>query len=185
MTERGSGLPSSQQLIELLDGEFGRLGFEIDDVMVDAAARPPRIRVIADGDRALDLDTIAELSRTSSALLDTLDTGAEPYVLEVTSPGVDRPLTAEKHFRRARGRKIAATLADASTVTGRVAAVADGTVDLVVRDGKRLSIRRVALPEISRAVVQVEFSPPSAEELAFVAAGSVDAGTDSGTESGA
>ena len=75
------------------------------------AARPPRITVIADGDTALDLDTIAALSRSASELLD----GARhhgSYVLEVTSPGVDRPLTTEKHFRRARGRKVELTLSD-------------------------------------------------------------------------
>ena len=58
--------------------------------------------MVADGDTTPDLDAIAELSRTASERLDTLPGIADGYVLEVTSPGVDRPLTAEKHFRRAR-----------------------------------------------------------------------------------
>ena len=114
---RSAGLPSQKQVIELLDGEFARAGYEIEDVVIDTTARPPRITVVADGDDGLDLDTIAALSRSASELLDRLDTtpgSGAPYVLEVTSPGVERPLTSEKHYRRARGRKVELTLSDGS-----------------------------------------------------------------------
>src|ERR1700739_2755089 len=119
------GLPSQTQVIELLDGEFARAGYEIEDVVIDARSRPPRITVIADGDTALDLDTITTLSRSASTLLDgfsSSDDGpgdkVDNYVLEVSSPGVERPLTSEKHFRRARGRKVELLLADGSQLTG-------------------------------------------------------------------
>ena len=115
-----TGLPSQTQVIELLGEEFARAGYEIEDVVIDARLRPPRITVIADGDNALDLDTIATLSHSASALLDGLDDVQDHYVLEVSSPGVDRPLTSEKHFRRARGRKVELTLSDGSQLTGRV-----------------------------------------------------------------
>ena len=128
------GLPSQTQVIELLDGEFARAGYEIEDVVIDPRARPPRITVIADGDTALDLDTIAELSRSASTLLDAVDNIEGRYVLEVSSPGVDRPLTSEKHFRRARGRKVELALADGTAVTGRVGEISDDALMLVVRD---------------------------------------------------
>src|SRR5580700_7798046 len=115
-----TGLPSQMQVIELLDGEFARAGYEIEDVLIDARARPPRITVIADGDTALDLDTIAELTRSASSLLDDVKSIAGRYVLEVSSPGVDRPLTSEKHFRRARGRRVALALANGTQLVGRV-----------------------------------------------------------------
>ena len=166
MTERSRGLPSPEQVLELLNGEFARSGYEVEDVSIDLRATPPLIRVIVDGDVPLDLDTVAELSRSASESLDGLDSEAA-YVLEVTSPGVDRPLTDEKHFRRARGRKVEALLRDETTVTGRIAAVADGAVDLVVRQGRGWIVRRIALNEIAKAAVQVEFSPPSAKELEF------------------
>lgn len=86
-----TGLPSQTQVIELLDAEFARAGYEIEDVVIDARTRPPRITVIADGDDGLDLDTAATLSRSASALLDDLDTIGDHYVLEVSSRGVDRP----------------------------------------------------------------------------------------------
>jgi ribosome maturation factor RimP len=165
-----ASLPSQKQVIELLDGEFVRAGYEIEDVLIDAAARPPRITVVADGDERLDLDSIAALSRSASALLDGLDSSQSagtPYVLEVTSPGVDRPLTAEKHYRRARGRKVELTLSDGSSLTGRLGDTRDGTVRLVVREGSRpnFSVRELPLSGIAKAIVQVEFSPPNQREL--------------------
>jgi ribosome maturation factor RimP len=165
VTERFAGLPSQKQVIELLDGEFARAGFEIEDVVIDTAARPPRITVVADGDEPLDLDSIAALSRSASEALDRIDT--PPYVLEVTSPGVERPLTTEKHFRRARGRKVELTLSDGSQLIGRLGETRDGTVRLVVREGARanFSVRELPLAGINKAVVQVEFSPPSQREL--------------------
>lgn len=168
MTQRPAGLPAPEQVIELLDGEFARAGYEIEDVVVDARTDPPSIRVVVDGDVPLDLAAVSDLSRAASALLDTLDTGQTPYLLEVSSPGVERPLTAEKHFRRARGRRVEATLDDGAVVTGRLGAIAAGVVDLVVRSGGGWTVRRIPLTDIRQAVVQVEFSPPSAAELELV-----------------
>jgi ribosome maturation factor RimP len=165
VTERSAGLPSQKQVIELLDGEFARAGYEIEDVAIDTAARPPRITVVADGDEPPDLDSIAALSRSASEVLDRVD--SPPYVLEVTSPGVDRPLTTEKHYRRARGRKVELTLSDGSQLTGRLGETSGGTVRLVVREGARanFSVRELPVDGIAKAVVQVEFSPPNQREL--------------------
>ena len=159
------GLPSPEQVTELLSGAFAGAGYEIEAVTVDTARRPAHITVVADGDVPADLDSIAELSRLASERLDTLDTGAAAYILEVTSPGVDRPLTAEKHFRRARGRKVQMRLADGSALTGRIAAARDGTIDLVVPQARGWGLRTVLLAEVGNAVVQVEFSPPKPPEL--------------------
>jgi len=169
VTQRPAGLPSPQQVTELLEGEFARAGYEVEDVAIDARTR--RIVVTADGDIPLDLDKVADLSRVASELLDTLDIGDEAYFLEVTSPGVERPLTAEKHFRRARGRLVKIALGDGDTVAGRLGALDDGVVDLVVRgsrDRGSLTVRRLSLADIRQAVVEVEFSPPSTRELELV-----------------
>jgi ribosome maturation factor RimP len=163
---RSARLPSQQQVMELLAGEFTRAGFELEDVVVDALARPARIVVIADGDEPPDLEAVAALSRSSSDLLDKL-TDSDPYVLEVTTPGVERPLTAERHYRRARGRKVELELSDGSQLTGRLGELAGGSVRLVVA-GKRqgdYSVRELPLGEIVKAVVQVDFSKPNRREL--------------------
>jgi ribosome maturation factor RimP len=166
-----TGLPSQTQVIELLDGEFARAGYEIEDVVIDSRAQPPRITVIAYGDTALDLDTIAALSRSASGLLDAAPEIDDSYVLEVTSPGVDRPLTSDKHFRRARGRKVELAMADGTQVTGRVGELHDGTLSLVVRDDRARDwvVRPISLGIISKAVVQVEFSTPSLQEMELAA----------------
>jgi ribosome maturation factor RimP len=172
---RSTGLPTQKQVIELLEGEFMRAGYEIEDVVIDTRPQPPRITVIAAGDNPLDLDTVAELSRCASSLLDSFDSGDHAYVLEVTSPGVDRPLTVEKHFRRAHARLVEAELADGSTVTGRLGIVSDGAVDLVVRKSNDWTVRRIPLADIAKAVVQVEFSPPKPRELELAGAAGTEA----------
>ena len=174
-----TGLPSQEQVIELLDDEFARAGYEIEDVVLDGAARPPRITVIADGDKPLDLDTIAMLSQSAARVLDDADAVARRYVLEVSSRGVDRPLTSEKHFRRARGRKAELTMADGSRVTGRIGGITDGHLGLVVRERGRSgwSVQRIPLTDISKAVVQVEFSAPSPHELQLAGVTGAAAGT--------
>jgi ribosome maturation factor RimP len=173
VTEPPRGLPSPPEVIELLSADFERAGYEIDDVRIQAETRPPRITVIADGDAPLDLDTVAELSRAASERLDALESIVESYVLEVSSPGVDRPLTAERHYRRARGRKVDLRLADGTGLTGRIGATADGVLHLVTRANPRASwsVRDVELADIAEAVVQVEFSAPSPRELELVADG--------------
>jgi ribosome maturation factor RimP len=174
-----TGLPSQTRVIELLGEEFARAGYEIEDVVIDARARPPRITVVADGDTALDLDTIAALSRSASTLLDGLDGITDRYVLEVSSPGVERPLTSEKHFRRARGRKVELALSDGSRLTGRVGQARGDAIALVVREGRDWAVREIPLIEITKAVVQVEFSPPAQAELELASmgqAGGMEAG---------
>ena len=181
MTERSRGLPSPPQVIELLSAEFLRAGYEIEDVRVDGASNPARIVVTADGDTPLDLDTVADLSRTASQLLDTLAGASDPYVLEVSSPGVDRPLSTEKHFQRAHGRRVELQLGDGSQVTGRIAGVHAGILTLVVATGgkgaTRWSVREFELADITKAVVQVDFSPPSQRELEMVGQAGTEAGT--------
>lgn len=165
---RSAQLPSQQRVMELLGPEFARLGFEVDDVVVEAAARPPRIVIVADGDAGLDLEALATLSRLASEQLDALDESSDeaPYLLEVTSRGVDRPLTAERHYRRARGRRVELTLTDGTQVTGRLGATADGSVDLVVAERHaKLGIRKFLIDDVAKAVVQVEFSSPNPLEL--------------------
>lgn len=170
MTERNPGsmspgIPTPEQVTALLSGHFERSGYEIEAVTIDTGARPPRLRIVADGDTPLDLEALADLSRSASELLDSLDDAAGAYLLEVTSPGVDRPLVAEKHFRRARGRRVEIVLADGSAVTGRLGEVSHGSADLVVRDTTGWTVRQILLADVRSAVVQVEFSRPGAREL--------------------
>jgi ribosome maturation factor RimP len=163
---RSARLPSQQQVMELLSGEFTRAGFELADVVVEASTRPARIVVIADGDEPPDLEAIAALSRSCSELLDKLE-DSDPYVLEVTTPGVDRPLKSERQYRRARGRRVELELSDGTQLAGRLGELAADVVRVVVA-GKRqgdYAVRELPLAEIVKAVVQVDFSTPNRREL--------------------
>ncbi|MFD0364376.1 ribosome maturation factor RimP [Nocardia sp. GCM10030253] len=172
-------MPTEERLSQLVAGLVERRGFDLEGVEISTAGKhaeaQARVKVIVDSDDASDLDTIAELSRELSEHLDEAgDFGETEYLLEVTTPGIDRPLTVDRHWRRARGRKVRISLrpgvpapdsGGSDKFEARVGALADGTVALVL-GGKRNPHRvSVALADIAEAVVQVEFSPPGAREL--------------------
>lgn len=133
-------------------------GFDLERVDVQPAGRRRVLRVVVDGDSGLDLDTIASLTRELSTALDANNVmGDQPYTLEVTSPGVDRPLTEPRHWRRNRGRLVNGTLADGRSVSGRIVSSDDNGVTLQTDDG-RIDL---GYADISRAQVQVEFNAPT------------------------
>jgi len=135
-------------------------GMELESVRVTAAGRRRLLRVVVDSDRGVSLDDAAVVSRNLSAALDSVAVmGDFPYTLEVSSPGVDRPLTDVRHWRRAVGRLVRVPVADSGAVAGRVlSADADGvTLDV---EGAR---RRFAYGLLGAGAVQVEFGYPQAE----------------------
>ncbi len=147
-------------LLEVLAPVVAATGYDLEDVTVTSAGRRSLVRVIVDGDGGVDLDAIAEVSRVVSDALDADSPGgpafAGPYVLEVTSPGVDRPLTEPRHWRRAIGRLVQVRVggSDGETVTGRVEA-AEGSGVVVDVDG---ATREIAWNELGAGKVQIEFN---------------------------
>lgn len=130
------------------------LGCDLEDLAVTPAGRRRLVRLVVDRDGGVSLDDVAELSTAVSAALD--DSGAmgdAPYVLEVTSPGVDRPLTEPRHWRRAQGRLVRVPLRAGGTLEGRVLEVDDSGVLLELPSESR----RMALAELGAGAVQVEF----------------------------
>lgn len=139
-----------QRLLDLLAPVVQHAGYDLEDVSVTAAGRRSLVRVVVDRDGGIDLDAVAEVSRVVSAALDGDDDAfAGPYVLEVSSPGVDRPLTQPRHWRRASGRLVTVAVGE-QTVTDRVTAVTD--------HGVRLGERDVAWADLGKGHVQVEFA---------------------------
>ncbi len=139
------------------------LGLDLEDVQVQASGRRRRVCVIVDRDGGVDLDGIAETSRAVSDALDAADAmGDEPYTLEVTSPGVDRPLTLPRHWRRNTGRRVRALMTDGTAIEGRVLGVDDDAVVLVADTpaGAEAQEQRIAWEDLSRGEVQIEFRRP-------------------------
>jgi len=143
------------------------LGLEVDgvDVLKAGGRRLVRVRLDGDGPRGVgpDMDQIANASRLISAALDEADMGQQPYVLEVSSRGVDTPLTSPAHFRRNKGRLVSVNLRDGSSQTGRILEADDQAVTLEGDDG---TTHRLALDGIAKALVQVEFNRPDDDEEA-------------------
>ena len=146
-----------EHLMEVLAPVVAETGYDLEDVTVTSAGRRSLVRVIVDADGGVDLDAVAEVSRVVSDALDSEAPGGPafsgPYVLEVSSPGVDRPLTEPRHWRRAVGRLVQVTVGERQ-LTGRVKAAGDSGVTLEV-DG---SPRELGWPELGKGKVQIEFN---------------------------
>ncbi|GAC68939.1 ribosome maturation factor RimP [Gordonia soli] len=158
----------SEQVSDLVAPVVEARGFDLEDVVLSGTGERRDVTVVVDRDGGGDLDVLADLSREISEVLDADDAlGEEPYTLEVTSPGIDRPLTRARHWRRAQGRRVAIDLVDdgARQIVGRVGQVDDGQVRVVIADKGRISERDIALDTIATAVVQIEFGRPGAAEL--------------------
>jgi ribosome maturation factor RimP len=137
-------------------------GFDLEALDVTVAGRRRLVKVVVDADDGVDLDDVAEVSRAVSAALDAHDPNlGGPYTLEVTSPGLDRPLTRPRHWRRAKFRLVAVKRPDGTGFTARVGHAGDETVDLLV-DG---TVQQVAYADLAHAVVEVEFKQPPVDEL--------------------
>jgi ribosome maturation factor RimP len=149
------------RLQTLLEPVAAADGYDVEDVVVTPAGNRRLVRVLADRDGGITLDDIASLSRTVSEALDTSDVmGASPYVLEVSSPGVDHPLTLARHWRRATGRLVTVTVAGSGSLSARVAGVRDPElVVFTLADGTEATH---PLADLGKGAVQVEFSRPGA-----------------------
>jgi ribosome maturation factor RimP len=154
---------SAAQLVQLLEPVVGEAGYDLEDVAVSSAGRRKLVRVTVDADGGIDLDAVAEVSRLVSEALDA-DSGAQsvlsgPYVLEVSSPGVDRPLVEPRHWRRAVGRLVTVPVGE-SVVTGRVIGTDEAGVTLDGRGARH----RYGWSDLGRGRVQIEFNRPGEEE---------------------
>ena len=135
----------SERLRGLMEPLAGKRGLDLEEIVVTPAGKRRVLRVVVDSDEGVQLDTCAELSRAVSEVLDESDVmGGAPYVLEVTSPGADRPLTEPRHFRRAVGRLVKAQLHDGGEVVGRIVGTDDEGVELEVpgEKGRKPTARR-------------------------------------------
>lgn len=144
-------------LLDGLAGPLAALGVDLEDVEVSKAGRRHVVRVVVDRDGGVDLDHVAAVSQRVSELLDAppLDSAIEgAFVLEVTSPGVDRPLTLPRHWRRARTRLVRVSMADGTELEGRITDVIDDDTIVLTVDGEAREVRRA---DVTRAIVQVEF----------------------------
>lgn len=150
---------SREALLDLLVPVVSASGCDLEELEVTPAGKRRLVRVIVDRDGGVPLDAVAAVSTAISEILDAAEPfGEAPYVLEVSSPGVARPLTQARHWRRNVGRLVEVVVADGATVTGRIRSADEQTVLLDV-DGTE---RALAIEQLGPGRVQVEFSRPGA-----------------------
>ena len=163
------------QIRPAVEPALRELDLLIEDVAVTPAGKRRLVRIwidrVVDESAAdttgvtepLTLDEVADATRAVSDALDASDAmGEQPYTLEVTSPGLDRPLTQPRHFRRNVGRLVTLTPLEGDPVTGRIvrAGASDLTLDVPPAKKVPASSADFTYAAVSRAVVQVEFSRP-------------------------
>ncbi len=139
-------------LTELLTPAVRDAGFVLEEVKVTPAGKRRIIAVIIDGlERNPSLDEVTVVSRIVSEILDNYSQlGEMPFTLEVTTPGVDRPLTQPRHWRKNIGRLVKVTPIEGEIFTSRILSVSES--------GATLEDRDIEFSKIKRAQVEIEFN---------------------------
>ncbi|MFJ9314555.1 ribosome maturation factor RimP [Pimelobacter simplex] len=155
---------TAERIEQVLAAPLSALGLDVEAVELTPAGKRRVLRVAVDTDGGLTLDDVAAATKVIDQVLEddgpdggSTAMGQQPYTLEVTSRGVDRPLTLPRHWRRNEGRLVKLTRAEgeeSSELVGRIGASDDDGVTLDVA-GSEL---RVPYGEVRKALVQIEFN---------------------------
>jgi ribosome maturation factor RimP len=147
------------QISELITPALQQAGYFLEDVNLVTPGSHRIVTVIVDGESALNLDQVTVASKLVSELMDEATfMGETPFTLEVTSPGIDRPLTLPRHFAKNVTRLLKVTKNDGIVVTGRITSNTESEVTLSVVEKRETKEVVVALADIKRAVVEIEFN---------------------------
>jgi ribosome maturation factor RimP len=167
------GAADTARVTSVIEPVLHAMDVDLEGVKIASAGRRRVLRVIVDADGGVSLDDIAEISREISARLDAKNAmGDAPYTLEVSSPGVDRPLTQPRHWRRAIGRLVLVQVADDNQLSQQdpPAGHVSHTARVIDADQERVTLdidgarRTVRYDDLGPGRVQIEFGRLSDEE---------------------
>ena len=128
------------------------LGFYLEDVTITSAGRRSMLTVIVDGDTHLSLDQVTSATKAIGEIVESIQSlGETPFTLEVTSPGLDRPLTKVRHWQKNINRLVKVVLLDGSEIKGRIKDVNE--VSAIVDE------KNINYSDVKRATLEVEFKP--------------------------
>jgi ribosome maturation factor RimP len=147
-------MSNKEQVLAVITPAIESLGFYIEDITITSAGKRSLLTVIVDGDTHLSLDQVTVATKAISEIVENLPTlGNNPFTLEVTSPGLDRPLTKPRHWRKNLDRLIKIILTDGKEVKGRIK---DSNETSVTVDNQTINFA-----DIKRATLEVEFKKES------------------------
>ena len=128
------------------------LGFYLEDVTIISAGRRSMLTVIVDGDTHLSLDQVTSATKAIGEIVESVQSlGETPFTLEVTSPGLDRPLTKVRHWQKNINRLVKVVLLDGSEIKGRIIDVSEVSA--------RVDEKNINYSDIKRATLEIEFKP--------------------------
>jgi ribosome maturation factor RimP len=128
------------------------LGFYLEDVTIISAGRRSMLTIIVDGDTHLSLDQVTSATKAIGEIVESIQSlGETPFTLEVTSPGLDRPLTKVRHWQKNINRLVKVVLLDGSEIKGRIIDVSEVSA--------RVDEKNINYSDIKRATLEVEFKP--------------------------
>jgi ribosome maturation factor RimP len=152
-----TGHQPREALIAVLTQPLSSAGLDLEGVEISKAGRRTIVRVMVDKDGGVTLDDIAQATRLVGAQLDEHDVMADaPYTLEVTSPGIDRPLTLPRHWQRNLDRLVKVTPHEGAPFTGRITAASEDAATVQVGS----DVHNVPYVAVSTARIEIEFNPP-------------------------
>jgi ribosome maturation factor RimP len=128
------------------------LGFYLEDVTIISAGRRSMLTIIVDGDTHLSLDQVTSATKAIGEIVESVQSlGETPFTLEVTSPGLDRPLTKVRHWQKNTNRLVKVVLLDGSEIKGRIKDVNEVSA--------RVDEKNINYSDIKRATLEIEFKP--------------------------
>ncbi len=146
-------MSSNDRVAELVAPILNSRAIDLEDVLIKPAGRRSIVQILIDKDGGVDLDLVASISREISEALDSTDVlGNNPYTLDVGSPGIDRPLTLPRHWRRNLNRLVEIETLDGELIEGRILSNTETEVSLKDID------QVISFSNIKRAQVQIEFN---------------------------
>jgi ribosome maturation factor RimP len=149
----------TDQIAQLVTPAVEAQGFFLEEVLLVSPGKHRIVTCIVDGQSSLNMDQVTAVSRAISELLDEAAfMGEAPFTLEVTSPGVDRPLTKPRHFAKNVDRLLKVVRTDGAVVTGRISGNTETELTLSVTEKKEVKEVVIVLADVKRATVEIEFN---------------------------
>ncbi len=147
-------MSNKEQVLAVITPAIESLGFYVEDITITSAGKRSMLTVIVDGDTHLSLDQVTVATKAISEIVENLPTlGNNPFTLEVTSPGLDRPLTKPRHWLKNQDRLIKIVLTDGKEIKGRIK---DSSETSVTVDDQTINFA-----DVKRATLEVEFKKES------------------------
>ena len=147
-----------ESIADLIRPVVEEAGFFLEDVFTSNPGNHRIVTCMVDGIKPLSLDEVTVISKEISAVLDESPLLTEAFTLEVTSPGIERPLTLPRHWTKNLTRIIRVTLKDDAEVVGRLTEFDDNRAILIENIKGRMKTHEVLFADIKKAYVEIEFN---------------------------